>query len=241
MAGGQHLGHGRHPDEIAAEHADHPDLRRRLERRPEPGRVDALGQRLAEPRRGLVRERAQRRVVGGAHVREARPERVVVRPDERRCPLQVEVIRDEHEVARREVLADAAARIRDDERARRRAARAPAPRRRPGRRGGLRRGARAPSSPRPARRRTCRARACRRARARSRRASRGSRRTGSRPRPRPGRRTRRGPSPRTTAARGTSGVRSRIAATASSITPIPRRRGRRSARRRTRPPRPARR
>ena len=90
----------------------------RLEGRPEPGRVDALGERLAEPRRGVVRDRAQRRVVGVAHVGEPRPERVVVRPDERRGSLQVEVIRDEHEIARREIFAHAAACIRDDERLR---------------------------------------------------------------------------------------------------------------------------
>ena len=42
VPGGDHLGHRRHPDEVGAEHAHHPDLGRRLERRPEPGGVDAL-------------------------------------------------------------------------------------------------------------------------------------------------------------------------------------------------------
>ena len=40
------------PTRSAAEHAHHPDLGGRLERRPEPGRVDPLAERQAEPLRG---------------------------------------------------------------------------------------------------------------------------------------------------------------------------------------------
>ena len=49
---GDHLLHRRHPDEVAADGAHEPDLRRRLELRPEPRRVDALADarcRAAQP------------------------------------------------------------------------------------------------------------------------------------------------------------------------------------------------
>ena len=220
---------------------DHPDLRRGLEGRAEPGRVDALRERLAEPGGSLVGERAQRRIVGGAHVREARPQRVVVRPHERRGSLQVEVVRDEHEIARRQALADTAAGVRDDERLRAEPAEHPHPEDDAVGADGPRRGGRAPSSPRAARPRTCPSTSvpeCPRAVETGQPgispygiSTASSTRSANPPRP----------EPRTTAARGTSAVRSRIVATASSITPSPRRRGRRSGRRRTRPPRPARR
>ena len=54
---GEHLRHGRHADEVGAERAQHADLGRRLEGRPEPRRVDALAEREPEsPGRG-VRQR----------------------------------------------------------------------------------------------------------------------------------------------------------------------------------------
>ena len=54
---GEDLGHRRHPDEVGAERAHHPDLGRRLEGRPEPGRVDAFAELEPEPRRRLERDR----------------------------------------------------------------------------------------------------------------------------------------------------------------------------------------
>ena len=244
MPGREYLGHGRHPREVTPEHADHPDLCRRLEGRAEPRRVDALGQRLPDPRGCRVCERAKFGVVGGAHVREARPQRVVVRPDERRGSLQVQVVRDEHELSRLQILANPSAGVRDDERACSEPRQNAHAERRRVRRDAPRRDERAPSSPPPARPRTCRARGCRRGRAPSTPASPGispygistasSTRSAKPPRPEPS----------TTAARGTSGVRSRIAATAPSIVaspimPSPRRRARRSGRRRSRRPRRA--
>ena len=117
MPRGDDLLHRRHAREIAAEHAHEPDLRRRLELRPEPGRVDALAELDSEPLGGLPRTRPQLGVVGIAHVREARPERLVVRADERRRALQVHVIRDEDEQAGPVVGVDPACRVRHDERA----------------------------------------------------------------------------------------------------------------------------
>ena len=67
---------------------------------PSHARVDAFRDLDPETGRSLTRSRAQLRVVGVAHVREARPERVVVRPDERRCALQVDVVGDEDEQSR---------------------------------------------------------------------------------------------------------------------------------------------
>ena len=97
--------------------AHEPDLRRRLELRPEPGRVDALAQLDTEPLGGLPRTRPQLGVVRIAHVHEARPERLVVRADERGRSLQVHVIRDEDEQAGPVVGVDPACRVRHDERA----------------------------------------------------------------------------------------------------------------------------
>ena len=64
-----------------------------------------------------LRPRAQLGVVGVAHVREARPERVVVRADERRRALQVDVVGDEDELSRPVLGVDAARGVRHDERA----------------------------------------------------------------------------------------------------------------------------
>ena len=60
---------------------------------------------------------AETRVVGVAHVREARAKRVLVRPDERRDALQVDVVGEHHERPRVEILADPAAGVRQHERA----------------------------------------------------------------------------------------------------------------------------
>ena len=82
------------------------DLGRGLELRAEPGCVDTLGKLEPEPVRGLVRQPPQLRVVGVAHIGEARSELLVVRPDERRRPLEVHVVGDEHEHPRPERLVD---------------------------------------------------------------------------------------------------------------------------------------
>ena len=96
-----HLRNRGHSREVAADRAHEADLRRRLELRPEPGRVHALAD--LDARAGAAASRAAARSSGSyasRHVREARPERVVVRPDERRRPLQVHVVGDEHELSR---------------------------------------------------------------------------------------------------------------------------------------------
>ena len=65
--------------------------------------------------RHRVRVRAQPCVIGRAHVGEARAERGVVRPDERIVAEHVDVIGDQHQVARRPERVHPAAGIGDDE------------------------------------------------------------------------------------------------------------------------------
>ena len=98
-------------------HVHEADLRRRLELRTEPGRVDAFAHLDAQSRCRLPRTRPQLGVVGIAHVHEAGPERIVVRADERGRSLQVHVIRDEDEQAGPVVGVDPARGVRHDERA----------------------------------------------------------------------------------------------------------------------------
>ena len=95
----EHLRHRRHPDEVGPERAHHPDLGRRLERRSQPGRVHALAELEPDPCRSVAGGCPVRRVVGVGQVREAGPERVVVRADERRRPLEVQVVGDGDEPA----------------------------------------------------------------------------------------------------------------------------------------------
>ena len=95
--------HRRHPHEVAADRPHEADLRGRLELRPEPRDVHALADVEPEPLGGCPGTRTQLRVVRVAHVGEAGSQRLVVRPDERRGALQVDVIRDEDELAGPEV------------------------------------------------------------------------------------------------------------------------------------------
>jgi len=78
-----HLGDRRHPREVAPNGAHEADLGGGLELGPEPASVDTLHELDPEPSRRLVRGPAELRVVRRAHVREARPELVVVGSDER--------------------------------------------------------------------------------------------------------------------------------------------------------------
>ena len=97
--------------------AQHAYLGRCLERRAEPGCVHALAEIEAEPLSGYFRRRAQLRVVRVGHVGEARPEALVVRADEGRLRLEVEVVGDEHQLTRPEAVVDGADSIRKHERA----------------------------------------------------------------------------------------------------------------------------
>ena len=95
-------GHDGHADEVGAERAQHADLGRSLEGGAEPGGVHALAEVEAEPAGSLPRRSAQLGVVRVRHVRKARPEALVVRAHERRLPLEVDVVGDEHELSRLE-------------------------------------------------------------------------------------------------------------------------------------------
>ena len=64
-----------------------------------------------------LRRRAQLRVVRVGHVGEAGPEALVVRADEGRLRLEVEMVGDEHQLARLEAVVDSADSVREDERA----------------------------------------------------------------------------------------------------------------------------
>ena len=110
------LEHGAHADGVRAERAQHPHLRRRLVLRPEHPRVHAAQQLEALRRGDLVRERAERRIVGARHVGEAHAERALVRPRQRALRGHVEVILEQHQVARDHPLADAARGVRDEDR-----------------------------------------------------------------------------------------------------------------------------
>jgi hypothetical protein len=74
------LGHGGHPDRVGAHDAEGADLGRRLVARPRDRDVDAFLQMRIVAAAALARTLAQARRVGHRHVREARPEALVVGP-----------------------------------------------------------------------------------------------------------------------------------------------------------------
>ena len=211
----EHLGHGRHPDEVAAERRGSsgslPASRRpgRATLRRRPRRAIGRAGRRPRAREREVRGRRRRSCRGSAAPARRRSARRAAR-----CPAGSGGPRRARDRPGVEILANAAAGVRDDERAGAEPRRARA-RRTTTRVGGMpfvEVGAPLHHRYRHARR-TCRARGCRRARAPSTTGQPGispygistasSIRSAKPPRPEPS----------TTAARGTSGVRSRIEAT----------------------------
>src|SRR2546429_9943300 len=89
----------RSPDHVGPEGAEHPVLGAGLEIRAGDGDVDSLAQPDAPLQGHAARQRAEARVVCLRHVREPGAESVVVRTDERVRAQEVDVIRDEHEIA----------------------------------------------------------------------------------------------------------------------------------------------
>ena len=87
-------------DDIRAKAAQEPVLRTRFEVRACHGDVDALAQRQLLVQRDGARDFPEPGVVRHRHVRKAGAEAVVVRPDERAVAEQVDVVGNEHEVAR---------------------------------------------------------------------------------------------------------------------------------------------
>jgi hypothetical protein len=90
------LGHGTHAHRVGAERAQHADLGRCLELRPQHPRVHALVQRLVQAMRHRMRDAAQWRVVGVAQVDETLRARLAV---QRRALHHVEVVGHQHQGA----------------------------------------------------------------------------------------------------------------------------------------------
>jgi hypothetical protein len=111
-----HFGHRRHAGRVGAESPEHLHLGRRLIGWPRKSGVHALGQRYSDCCCGAVGELAQRWGVGVRHVREARPELVVVVTAQRVLGEQIQVVADQHQRAWREAVADAAGRVGHDQR-----------------------------------------------------------------------------------------------------------------------------
>ena len=100
MHRGDHLGHGAHADEIGAQRPQHPILGARLEIGTGHRDVHAFTQHDLVIHRDLARELAQPGIIRRGHVREARTLGSDVRPDQRIIAEQVDVVGEEHEVAR---------------------------------------------------------------------------------------------------------------------------------------------
>ena len=106
-AGRDALEDGRHPDGVRPERGEHADLGRGLVGRPGQPDVDALLEVDALGGAGRVERRPQARTPGVHEVREARPELVRVRADERAAAGQVDVIAHDHERPRAEARVEA--------------------------------------------------------------------------------------------------------------------------------------
>src|SRR4051812_49053114 len=114
VAGEDHLGNRRHPDRVRAKYAERADLRGGLEGRSGGGEVDAFGEVDLQLVCGAVQEFPELRVVGVAHAREARAERVVVGPGERVDAEQVDVVGDRHQPAGADVGVERSGRVGDE-------------------------------------------------------------------------------------------------------------------------------
>ena len=109
------FGHRRHADGIGAENPERADLGRRLVAWPVDGDVDAVLERQADIAAGLVGQRAQAPRVHLGHVRKARAEAIVLRPDERIAAEQIDVIVDHHQRAGRQLNVDPAGGVGEDQ------------------------------------------------------------------------------------------------------------------------------
>ena len=111
------FGHRRHPDRVGAEGSIGPDLRRGLVGRAGISEIHPFAHRDPERTRGVFRELPQGGIVDPAHVGKSGAERVLVRADERVRPEGVDVIGQEHEVARLEGTPNSAGGIGQHDRA----------------------------------------------------------------------------------------------------------------------------
>ncbi len=117
MGRGDHLGNRRHADRIGSEKAQHAYFGRGLIARTRHSRVNTLTERDSLFGSRLRCRLAQAPVVGFAHVREARSQRLVIDSRQGVCARQIDVIGNEHQVARLEGNVDAAGGVRDDKEA----------------------------------------------------------------------------------------------------------------------------
>ena len=105
------LEHRRHPDRVATEPGQHPDLGRGLVGRAGQPDIDALLERDALGLGRRTERLAQARAPRVGEIREARTELVGVRPDERAPAGQVDVVAHDHERPGPERRVEAAGRV----------------------------------------------------------------------------------------------------------------------------------
>jgi len=108
----------RHADGVAAEPGEHPHLGRRLVGRSGEADVHAFGDVDLLGRGRFEELPAQPRRPGFGHVREAEPDRIGVRADERVAAGEVDVVADEHQRPRAEARVEAAGGVGQQDRTR---------------------------------------------------------------------------------------------------------------------------
>jgi len=111
-----HFGHRAHADRVRAEGAQHANFGRRFIGRTQKPRIHAADETKALLFRHGARQFAQSGAVRLRHVGKARPDRLVVGADERILARQVEVILDQHQIARLKRRVDAAGGVRHHQR-----------------------------------------------------------------------------------------------------------------------------
>ena len=100
VRGGDGLRHGGHAHGVRTEHARGAHLGRRFKLRAGEVHVDALAQREVLLPGDLFRELAQAGRVNARHIGEARAELVDIRPPERAEVEELDMVGDEHQIAR---------------------------------------------------------------------------------------------------------------------------------------------
>ena len=105
-----------HADRVAAQNADGADLRRRLKLRAGHKEVDALLYLDPKLCRAALRQRAQLRRIHARRVKKARAKFVQILSAQRTGSVQLDLIGDQHEVARPVAEVHAAGGVRHDER-----------------------------------------------------------------------------------------------------------------------------
>ena len=115
MVGRDHLHHRRHADRVAAGHAEEAALGRAFQLGAVQAAIDAVPERRAGAGGRSDRQRAQIGVVEPRLVGEAQADRLVVRADQRRAAGEVQMVLDQHHVARGIVAVEAAGRVGNDE------------------------------------------------------------------------------------------------------------------------------